>query len=104
MKKTWVFLAAVSMVFVLTSCGKYYMVTDPSTDKTYYTKKIKSQKGGAVQFEDGKSGSDITIQNSEVKQISKDEYVTNTTMHEAKESEQKEDAEQKADETPPASE
>lgn len=102
MKKLLVCLAAVAMVFALSACGKYYMVTDPSTEKTYYTKKIKDQKGGAIKFEDGKNGSEITIQNSEVKQITKDEYVTNTTMHETTEAEKK--AEEKTEEAPAKSE
>ncbi len=66
------------MAMFLVSCGSYYKVTEPSSDKTYYTKKIKSKKEGAVVFTDEASGSDVTLQNSEVTEIDKDEFKTGT--------------------------
>lgn len=44
------------------------------TGNVYYTTKIKEEKGGAVKFEDKKTETSVTLQNSEVKKISKDEY------------------------------
>jgi hypothetical protein len=49
-------------------------VNDPAGDKQYYTKDIKQTKSGAITFKDEKSGSVVTLQSSEVKEISKDEF------------------------------
>ncbi|MCG8636859.1 MAG: hypothetical protein MI863_23710 [Desulfobacterales bacterium] len=62
----------------LASCGSYYKVSEPSSDKTYYTKKIDSKREGAVIFTDEVSGSQITLQNSEVTEIDKDEFMAAT--------------------------
>lgn len=62
------------MMFLFTACGSYYMVKDPSSEKTYYTQKIKDKKEGAVNFKDAVTGSEVTIQNSEVTRIKKDEF------------------------------
>lgn len=84
MKKNGLILAALVMIFVCASCGSHYMVKDPATDKTYYTQKIESQKSGAVQFKDGKTGSEVTLQNSEISEISEDEYKAGVTPPEKK--------------------
>jgi hypothetical protein len=71
--------AAFSLFLFLTACGGgYYKVTDPSTDKVYYTKEIKKEKGGAVKIIDDSTGSMVTLQNSEVMEINKEEYNANT--------------------------
>jgi len=68
------------MAIFLVSCGSYYKVTEPSSDKVYYTKKIKSKKQGAVVFTDETSGSDVTLQNSEVTKIDKKEFKAATVQ------------------------
>lgn len=55
-------------------CTSYYRVTDPSTDKTYYTKDVKNAGGGAVKIIDESNGNTVTLQNSEVKKIEKQEF------------------------------
>jgi len=59
---------------LVVGCASYYKVTDSQTGKEYYTQEIDNVKGGAVKLKDARSGSTVTIQNSEVKEISKDEY------------------------------
>jgi hypothetical protein len=50
-------------------------VTDPSSGKTYYTTKIDNAgRAGAVKIKDEKTGSTVTLQSSEVKEISAEEY------------------------------
>ena len=71
-------LMAILLVFGLTACGSYYRVKDPSTQKSYYTNEIDSEKGGAVKFKDANSGSVVTLQNSEVTEIPKEEFKKNT--------------------------
>jgi hypothetical protein len=72
--KLFVLLLTLFMMLLFTACGSYYMVKDPSSEKIYYTQKIKTKKEGAVAFKDALTGSEVTIQNSEVTQIKKDEY------------------------------
>ena len=74
MKKIRV-LVAVAMVSLLGGCfSSYYEVKDPSTDKTYYTTKIKENRDGSVSFTDANTGSNVTIQNSETMKIKKDAF------------------------------
>jgi len=51
------------------------MVTDPTTKSIYYTEQVEQSKSsGAVKFIDAKTGNQINLQNSEVKEITKDEF------------------------------
>ena len=59
---------------VFSGCASHYAVKDPQTGTVYHTRDIERQRGGAVIFEDAKSKSEVTIQNSEVKKVSKSEY------------------------------
>jgi hypothetical protein len=63
------------LLLVLYGCGNYYMVRDPATDATYYTTDVdRTGESGAVKFKDRGTGSVVTIQQSEVRKISEDEY------------------------------
>ena len=55
-------------------CASYYKVTDPQSGKEYYTQKIDTLSGGAVKVMDTRTGSIVTLQNSQVKEISEKEY------------------------------
>lgn len=77
MKTTMGGLCAVvfGLALLATGCAStYYRVTDPASGKVYYTEKVSSERGGAVKLKDARSKSDVTLQNSEVTEISKDEY------------------------------
>jgi expansin (peptidoglycan-binding protein) len=68
---------AVAFMTFLSGClfGSYYEVRDPSSSTTYYTTDIdRAGTSGAVKFKDAKTGTAVTLQNSEVKEISKDEF------------------------------
>jgi hypothetical protein len=63
------------MAGLLAGCGgNYYRVNDPAGDRHYYTSDIEKTKAGAITFKDEKSGSVVTLQSSEVKEISEDEF------------------------------
>ena len=62
------------LVITAAGCTSYYQVTDPSSGKAYYTTKVDDVRGGAVKIKDEKTGSIVTLQSSEVKKISEDEY------------------------------
>jgi hypothetical protein len=69
-------LVAMALTTLLAGCfGSYYMVRDPASGTQYYTTDVdKAGMSGAVKFKDTKSGSEVTLQSSEVKEISKDDY------------------------------
>ena len=50
------------------------MVTDPSTKNIYYTDGVNSLSGGAVKFTDAQTGNAVSIQNSEVKKMTEEEF------------------------------
>ena len=63
------------LTMLVAGCTNYYRVTDPTTGKAYYTTKVDDAgKGGAIKIKDEKTGSMVTLQSSEVKEISEDEY------------------------------
>jgi len=73
--KTTALWTLCGLVTLVASCGgDFYRVNDPAGDKQYYTKDIKQTKSGAITFKDEKSGSKVTLQSSEVKEISEDEF------------------------------
>jgi len=55
-------------------CASYYKVTDPQSGKEYYTEKVDTLAGGAVKVMDARTNSVVTLQNSQVKEISEKEY------------------------------
>ena len=58
-------------------CGPtYYRVTDPTSNRTYYTTELKHQKGGSVRLKDAGTGKTVTLQNSEVTTVKKEEFET----------------------------
>jgi hypothetical protein len=69
-------VVSVGIMLLFSGCTNYYMVTDPHSGNVYYTTEIEEPKGGggAVKLRDERTGNTVTIQNSEVKEISKDEF------------------------------
>jgi hypothetical protein len=62
-------------LLLLSGCGGYWMVTDPTTKNVYYSEDVQQSKStGAVKFTDAKTGTSVNLQNSEVKEITKDEF------------------------------
>lgn len=69
-------LAATSLG--LAACGSsYYIVKDAESGHEYYTTNLK-HSGDAITFKDGKTRSTVTLQNSEVTEITKDQYGAST--------------------------
>jgi len=67
-------VVVLGLVILVAGCASYYKVKDPQSGNVYYTDKIDNVRGGAVKLKDARTGSMVTIQNSEVKEISSDEY------------------------------
>ena len=55
-------------------CTTYYKVTDPTTGKTYYTTELTRRSNGTATLKDGRTGNTVTLQNSEVSTVKKEEY------------------------------
>lgn len=66
---------ACTMLLAACSGGGYYMVRQPGSATPYYTTEIERAGSGSIQFKDAKTGSAVALQNSEVKAISKDDYI-----------------------------
>jgi hypothetical protein len=75
MKRTIAVLSLAVAMFGLSGCTSYYKVHDPTTGKDYYTTSVK-KKGGSTTLKDGRTGNTVTVQNSEVSKITKEQYET----------------------------
>ena len=73
MRYGWI-VASLCVGLLVVGCATYYKVTDPQSGKAYYTQKIDKAVGGAVIVMDARTGSIVTLQNSEVKEISEKDY------------------------------
>ena len=81
MKRFALTMALAACMVELSGCTSYYRVTDPSTGRTYYTTSMKKKGDGAVQLRDGRTGQEVTIQNSEVAKVTKEEYESGRVSH-----------------------
>jgi hypothetical protein len=70
-------LIATSLLITLAACTTYYEVKDPTTGKAYYTTDIDKGRDGQVNLIDAGSGASVTIQNSEIQEVSKDVFKAN---------------------------
>ena len=57
----------------LAACGGYYQVTDRASGKSYYTKDV-DRDDGHVRFKDRATGDDVTLDSSEVSEITEQQY------------------------------
>ena len=77
-------VACLICVVFFVGCGSYYKVTDPASKNIYYTGDIDQMSSGAVKFKDAKTGGEITLQSSEVKEIDSKEFKEGTKPTEKK--------------------
>ena len=63
-----------AMLVLAAGCTHYYRVSDSAGTRLYYTTDIDRTDAGAIKIRDEKTGADVTLQSSEVKEISRDEY------------------------------
>lgn len=74
-------VGATACTLLLAGCsgGSYYMVRQPGAATPYYTTGIERAGNYAVQFKDGRTGSEVALQNSEVAKISQEDYTRGIT-------------------------
>lgn len=63
--------ALATLAIVATGCS-YYKITDPTTDKAYYTEKYESKDG--ITFTDAATKKQVTIQNAEIEDITSSDF------------------------------
>jgi hypothetical protein len=71
--------ACLLMLSFAAGCTTYYRVTDQSTRRSYYTTDIDRTESGAVRFYDEKSRASVTLQSSEIVEISKEAFNSGIT-------------------------
>ncbi len=74
MKRSVTTAAILGAAMICGGCATYYQVKEPAGGRAYYTTDIDETKAGAVRFKDEKNGATITLQNSEIRKITEDEY------------------------------
>ena len=63
-----------ALLLTLAGCASHYMVRDPVSGNTYYTRDVdRVGDAGSVKFKDDATGARVTIQQSEVRKVSEDE-------------------------------
>ena len=74
MKARATLLLGVIVGLSTTACTTYYKVTDPTTGKVYYTTELKHKDSGAATLKDARTGNKVSLQNSEIEQVKKEEF------------------------------
>jgi hypothetical protein len=67
-------LAAAACAALASGCASYHKVRDLVSGKEYYTADL-TRYGNGVRFTDGRTGSEISLQSSEVTEIPEDLYL-----------------------------
>lgn len=73
-------LLVASATLGLGGCTSYYMVKDPAGGSQYYTTSVK-RSHNVVTFKDAKTSADVTLQSSQVQEITKDQYQSAVGSH-----------------------
>ena len=65
----------ICFLFLLAAgCTTYYRVSDQATGRVYYTTDYDRTDSGAVIFEDAKTGHKITLQSSDINEVSRTDF------------------------------
>ena len=63
-----------ALIALSAGCTSYYRITDQVSKRVYYTTGYDRTDSGAVQFQDGKTRADVTLQSSGIIEISRQQY------------------------------
>jgi len=72
--KLAVAILTTGLLAFLGGCVSYYRVTDPVSGKVYYTDSIETEHSGAIRFKDEVTQRTVTLQQSEVMEINKEQF------------------------------
>lgn len=68
-------VSLLSVFLVTAGCGSYFVVREPVSGTTYCTRDVKQEPGGVVTFRDERTGAFVTLRDSEVRFVTKEEYM-----------------------------
>jgi hypothetical protein len=68
------YLGICFLLWFAAGCTTYYRITDEATGRTYYATDYHRTDSGALVFEDAKSFSKVTLQSSEVSEVSRQDF------------------------------
>jgi hypothetical protein len=68
------YLCICFLLLFVVGCTTYYRISDQATGRIYYTTDYDRTDSGAVVFEDAKSRSKVTLQSSEVREVSRPDF------------------------------
>lgn len=71
-------LALLFVALGLSGCANHYEIRDPQSGSVYHTKDYDRSRSGSITFTDEKSQTEVTIQNSEIQEVSKERYEEET--------------------------
>jgi len=67
-------LAVAAVCSISAGCASYYQVIYPTTGAVFYTEQLDRQSSGSVILKDAKTGEEVTLASSAIRQIDKSEY------------------------------
>jgi hypothetical protein len=67
-------LGTASLLLFIAGCTTYYRINDQTSGRVYYTTDYDRSDSGAIVFEDAKNRSKVTLQSSEVREISRADF------------------------------
>jgi hypothetical protein len=76
MKLRSILLASVVAGGFLTGCASYYRITEPGSKHVYYTDRVDRKDSGVVVFKDAATQMDVTLPDSSIEKITKEQYDT----------------------------
>ena len=74
-KRCYAVVVAGALSLFAGCASPHYKVTDPTSNKVYYTTELKQERG-ATTLKDARTGDMVTLQNVEVRDISAEEFET----------------------------
>lgn len=67
-------LTVLALFFAAAGCTTYYRINDQSSGRAYYTTDYDRTDSGSIIFEDARDRSKITLQSSEIREISRSDF------------------------------
>lgn len=68
---------SLGFMFVISGCASYYKVVDPDSNRVYYTDSIHKKGNGVIQFKDEATKTHVTLPQSEIMEITEDQFKAN---------------------------
>ncbi|HPC85295.1 MAG TPA: hypothetical protein P5238_09655 [Smithellaceae bacterium] len=78
MKKVAGYVVSLLLLFAVWGCANYYKIVDPVSKSVYYTQSIDKKGNGVIQFKDQVSKNQVTLPQSEVMEITEDQFMAGT--------------------------